>query len=459
MRKILLLLVFISSFLYSQKIKIKNNILFIEKNEVCRFEKEDNTHYKLSNLEGDLVFNLAFLSEQIETMEGTKTFKYLVFSRPKSKDKYYSDYDISGLKISFNGQKTIVRHLLEKNHFLNENSINYDKINTFFSQLQPKSTLAAEKAKEFEQAYATISDFNLAFDNNKIIRKAKPEDIYIGKYKISMKTQGKQQIPVLKVYDAKNFLTVTYEQENILFFDGNSAKYSLGVERLTPEQAKKIITRMVIYGYTLGDMQETKHQAMQNKKAKQVAIEKQYYNNIYNERATIYDNMGTKMAEGIATLEFEEMKSKQSGMTSIQNYGGVVTLQTTDSKGKKKYKDYKAKEGLRVCIESTGRCYQGIKTGGLSAPKFNEEVKVLENVGLYKSQYNYYIIKKINQQKGLIVRTKELFKGDVSDKILNNILQYLNDCPKLKEKINFSEVDLDKEEDLIHIVTTYSNCN
>ncbi|HIE45999.1 MAG TPA: hypothetical protein EYP87_07555, partial [Flavobacteriaceae bacterium] len=127
--KIIILLYIVNA--HSQKVKIKKEIVSINKKEVCKLIENKKNHYKLQSLEGKEVLDFEFESNTIETLEGDKQFDFLKFKN--NEQVYYSDYDLSGIKMSFSGKKTLVRYLIKKSQFLNKDGINYTKIEDFFS--------------------------------------------------------------------------------------------------------------------------------------------------------------------------------------------------------------------------------------------------------------------------------------------------------------------------------------
>jgi len=123
----------------------------------------------LQSLEGKEVLDFEFESNTIETLEGDKRFDFLKFKSNTDDQVYYSDYDLSGLKMSFSGKKTLVRHLIKKNQFLNKDGINNTKIEDFFSEPRPRSSKMGEKIVQYKDAYQAVEDFNLKIEGYKII--------------------------------------------------------------------------------------------------------------------------------------------------------------------------------------------------------------------------------------------------------------------------------------------------
>ena len=450
--KMLLLLCFVG--VYSQNVKVKKDKVFIEKQEVCKLVTINRNHYEIQDLSGKPIFNFQFESEMGTTLDGEEQFDFLKFMKPNDASVYYSDYDLTGLKMSFSGEKTLIRHLIKKNGFLSESSINHNKINDFFSQPRPRSKEMEEKQQLYQEAYKYVEDFNLRFNGNEILKVVEEKDTLVGTYKIRHDKSG---FTTIHIYDAKVFLTATHKAGTISLFDGNRIKFRT-FSRDENENARKVVERMIIAGYTLGDMQVVKADIRIKKHIEAVKAEKQTSVNIYEQEATVYDAEGNTI-KGELTLEFYELESQKSGISSLTNYGGVATLKTVKENGKYKYTDYKAKDGVKICLETSGKCFQGIKTIGITPPKFNEEVDVTGKLKLYKSKsFNYYVIKKEDTQRGLIVSASTLFKSNNSEKMLQDMFEYLSDCPSLKHKLIASEIDLKNEAAIKKIVTTYNSC-
>jgi len=157
--------------------------------------------------------------------------------------------------MSFSGKKTLVRHLIKKNQFLNKDGINYTKIEDFFSEPRPRSSKMGEKIAQYKDAYQAVEDFNLKIEGYKIIKKGE-KDILVGSYKIVLPKEN-TGFTKIKVFDAKGFLTGTHIGSSIRLFDGNKIKF-IAISNNNVKNAKKVIKRMIIAGYTLGDMQTKK---------------------------------------------------------------------------------------------------------------------------------------------------------------------------------------------------------
>ncbi|WP_411029104.1 hypothetical protein [Spongiimicrobium sp. 3-5] len=437
-----------------QNIKIKKGLLSIDKKEVCKVQKITKTQYNITDFEGNKILNVQLAFEDVETLQGNKQFSYLEFMKPDDNEIYYCDYDITGLKLSFSMEKTLVRHLIKKNEFLTKNGINHEEIKKFFSKSRPRSTTAEEKREEYIEAYKAVENFNLKIKGNEIV-KGGEKDTIVGSYKTL--TIENPSRTVIEVYDATGFLTATHDLGYIILFDGNKIEFN-AFAKDPASSAKKVIERIIIAGYTLGDMQTKKYDIAMEKKQEEVKLEKRNSPNIYDTLATVFD-IENKEIKGDITLEFHELESLKSNVTSLKNYGGVATLKTIKENGRDKYTDYKARDGVRICIDGTEKCYKGIKTKGLMAPKFNLEITRFENLNLYKSiTFSYYIIKKENAKNGLVISTSTLLKKDNSKKMFEELFEYLGDCPKLKDEINVLEIDLNNENHLLKIVNSYNSC-
>ncbi|OBX25790.1 hypothetical protein LX77_03836 [Gelidibacter algens] len=297
---------------------------------------------------------------------------------------------------------------------------------------------------------------------NNSIYKVGEKDTLIGTYKTE--AIPNYSATRIRVYDAQNFLTATYELGTILFFDSNKIKFSaeksslIGNAENVADNAKNVIGRMIIAGYTLGDMQAVKADIRRENHKEAVKAEMKTSVNIYKQLGTITDGEG-KEIKGEITVEFEELKSTKSGMASLDNYGGVATLKTVNEKGKFTYTDYKARNGVKFCIDATNKCYLGMRANDAFAAKFNEEIEVTDNLSLYKSHFlnNVYYFKKSDKDKALKIVTSSLLNTDTSEKMFEKIFEYLKDCPDLKSTVNTSEIDLKNETDLKAIVTAFTS--
>lgn len=441
---------------YGQNVKVKKNKVLLDKKEICQFEEVKRNVYNISDLDGKQVMQIVHVAETIMTLEGEKMFRFLKFSKPASEEIYYSDYIMKGLKFSMSGKKTLLRHLIKKNEFLNEGGINKEKLNEFFSKPQPQSSEMEEKAAAYKKAYKVVEDYKLLIDENRVFQKKESEDVAMGSYAI--KFLNNPDRTVIRIYDAKGFLTATYERGSILLFDSASIKFRT-LSRNQHDIAKMVIERMIIAGYTLGDMQAKKADIRIKNKQDAIATEKQTSNNIYKEAATVTDGDGNTI-KGEITIEFEELNASKSGMSSLKNYGGVATLKTVKKNGKFKYTDYKAKNGVKICIDATNKCFVGMKANDVFASKFNEELLVTDNLSLYKSHFlnNTYYFKKKDKKKALKIKSSSVFKKDDSAKMFEKLNEYLSDCSSFSGSINKAEIDLKKLADLKKILSAYNSC-
>lgn len=119
--------------IFGQNVKVKKDILSIDKTEVCKFSSSERNHYEIQDLEGNSIMNVEYATEDVQTLCGNEQFRYLKFTKQNSDEVYYSDFDVSTFKISLSGTKNIARQLIVNDEFLSEAGINYDKINAFFS--------------------------------------------------------------------------------------------------------------------------------------------------------------------------------------------------------------------------------------------------------------------------------------------------------------------------------------
>ncbi len=441
---------------YGQNVKVKKNKVLLDKKEICQFEEVKRNVYNISDLEGKQAIHIEHIVETRMTLEGEKMFRFLEFTKPGSDEIYYSDYILKGLKFSLSGRKTILRHLIKKNEFLNEKGINREKLDEFFSKSQPRSPEMEEKVAAYKKAYKAVEDYNLRIVKKRVFQKKESEDVAMGSYAIKY-LKNPERIEIW-IYDATGFLTATYKMGRIVLFDGESIKFRT-LSRIQNDIARMVIKRMIIAGYTLGDMQAKKLDLRIKNKQNAILVDKKSSNNIYNEPATVTDEEGNTI-KGEITIEFEELNASKSGMSSLKNYGGVATLKTVKENGKFKYRDYKAKNGVRICIDATNKCFLGMKANDAFSSKFNEEIQITDNLSLYKSHFfnNTYYFKKKDKKKALKIKSASLFIKNYSVKMFEKINAYLSDCSIFPESINQAEIDLEKLDDLKKIISVYNNC-
>jgi len=474
-----ILLLLLSATVMAQKIKIKKGKLLIDKKEVCLFEKKENRSYLVSNLDGSKEFMVTVASEKGETLEGEKQVSQVKYWRPDTEEFYYSDYDTTGLKFTFSASKFLASFLFHKKEFITKEGIDKELIQNFFSSPKPKNDVLVRLENEYQKEISKIIGFGLVVEKDRFYKVRTDEELarlnvkgnkekyrrkYLGKFLVQY--DKFDQITLLNIFDATSFSVAQYNTIHLNLFDGKSIKYIRNdLSKINFEtSARKILERLIIEGYTFGDTrgdirnQKLKEEALVKKQKKEAALKKELNEtvNIYNQQAIVYTSEG--VVEGKGNLEFSELKSiKHKGMLNLSSYGGDVVLESADPKNPYKKRFYKAKDGVRVYFKNLDEYYVGVDLMK-GKMKFNKEIEIGGPLELYFSpKYNYYILKRKDQEKGISLPVLDpLTKFNMVKKSLNRIDEYFSDKSDFLKSNTLGGSDLLSELVLKEFVRKYN---
>ncbi len=451
----------------AQKIKIKRDVVRIDKQEVCKIKKVPHQFFEICTLEGKPLFQVQReVQTAVATHEGYQSLLHIRFKKPTSDTLYYAKHNFEGLPFTLNSKKMFIRFLSKKMQFINEKGINYDKINEFFSKSRPKNDRIDNAEQAYKEAYdSIIPKMGMWIEGNRIYRikekkyRKNPKDTarYMGHFRIY--NDEKSGFYSYSVYDAKRMLTALHQHHYFQFFDGLQLNFALDPYKQPIEHIRKIIDRIMIAGYTLEDMRSTKSRIIRKIRKRKAEKAKETSDNIYNQEAIVYTLQGEKINEGLLTLEFNELLPKKSRF-NIHSIGSEAMLVTTRPDSTQQTTFYKArKDAVRIYLKATDSYYRGVRTNGLTATKFNKELMVGGALELYKSMaFGYFILKKRDEDKGLIVSKGALFKEDNTTAVVEQIAAYLEDCPNIKEKLTALALDYAKESEVKKVVELYHQC-
>lgn len=491
----------IANSLFSQlntdDIKFKKNILLINGEETLYLEK-----YKDNNED-------AFRALSFKTLSGKELFRTACFS--ESVDGYVNDLflRLDDGKITneinvenkdlnlFKYKVSLVSFLANKFQFFNEEGINEEKIELFFSkQLEREDRYAdrRQKANQKKQNYEAIKpkatetyDEALGYT---IISNVTNEPI--GYYKVVPYSSGDYKSYGIEIFDLdgiRNMTILPNTTKGSMFthidtFNGKKISLPLNGPSYTVKNptsyVDELLKEITKEGYTLGHQATEFSQYKKEKKAGEIQELKDNSVNIYSKKGYLIDEKGERY-EGEITIPFEYIEhpdDSNSGMvdTKESKAGQEVYVAYLNTKGKKKSKTFVSKKGVRFCIEETGKCYKGLgikgqgaalAAGGLSSLNFDtsffyEEIYLGKNISIYHditSSKDRYVIWSHKEKKGLEVNPSNLLanaeKTDVKNR--EKLTEYLSTCSKIKEEIQ--EIDLNSKQDLLNLVKKFDNCN
>ncbi len=360
MKKLILIsLIFIFSFpcLFAQKVKVKRGIIYVDKKEVAKIEKEKKI-YKIFDLKGKELFSAESTSK---TIAGNTVSK--LWLRLTSINGNVREIDLTDKPFTFSSQKVITRNLVVgPSAFLSASGINASLINDFFSETDTSIS------NKIDNQYAAIKERHDKEDNIAEELKLKIDrggNISLGKNivgNIIKKENGENSgFTSYTIVDLDNFVVASAN------FNGNLMSVLKGCKIKTYDKKEHIVNEV----YSSGRIEEDKlanrivkmlyangyniEEASANYQSEKKKQYKDAYNkalsssvNIVDVEGYILDKKGRKI-EGIISIPYENIKAKinpNSGMSDVSNYGGFVNVESSDGK----MKSHKARNGVIVFV-------------------------------------------------------------------------------------------------------------
>ncbi|MBS9462745.1 hypothetical protein KIM67_10005 [Flagellimonas sp. 389] len=481
-----LILLMLSMSVFTQKLKVKKDIILIDKKEVSLKLIDDNVgtevFYRLVDQNTGKI--IVSVNRKSANVGNDIRFEWLVLS--KDSIPYENEVDMEYVSFTLSNKKAIAEFLMSKlNFFDGTGKINHEAVNSFFSEKRYRASkdefdeLVAETKKN-QALFDQTSGLGIAIDpdHKEIFRgvarnlspsvqqKTRLEDMrekMIGTYRFA-------DVNTILVVDLDNYIIATITQDS---FSGEVKMASKLLtapiiyktdNRFYPTDKYKTRDFMVeavrflhLNGLELGtSAKESIDQANEEIfESAQIAYEEALANssNIYNQKGYVIDDKGTRY-EGELTLVFEDIKDPSDPMAggTIINLGGneigkKVRVAYLNKNEKVRFKSFSSKNDVRVCLfdeQGNESCYEGVKvkSNGLLATssdlsltgtgaKFMKEVYVTDNAIVFQeSPSNKYYLKVNTREKAFDFEFGGLIK---EDKKLLKLKEYLSGCDYIKD--------------------------
>jgi len=475
MKKILLICLFIPVFGFSQKIKIKKDIVSFDDNEVAVLKTPDANTYEFYYLNGDKAFTANFKGLSITSVDGEQWLEMVSTDNKKTEIPY------EVLQTSFNSSKIIIRLLAEKYKLIDNNGINKSEVETFFNtereSLSDKYLKAAASAKmDRDEREQNVGKYNpFVKDDGTILFGGSFSKNIVGYAKFNNNIYTISDLDLNSVATATEASHIsstvkvkTYTDETFSYDYGSRTMITPTFSRTF---AQLLVEELVGRGYYLG------HQAKENYKAlhaEKVKLAKERSANHYAEDGYVIDEDGKKYSGKIYAI-FEPLQldpdAKEPSlydMDAIDKYGKFISVKYKNEKGQERIKKFSAKDKVTFCVTEDGEehCYYGMKTKGNALKKLSNASNfgfdnsyfyelVHENNGhqlLIDTKEGFHVIKIKSENAGFMVDDRD------NDKLSESLADYLEACKALDNSLKAKEFDLGNPDNLIQIIDEFAAC-
>lgn len=472
----------LSGVVFSQKIQLKKDKILYNEKEVAIIKSPYRDHYEFYSLNNQKVFDLNLKGVALAGKE------FLYYLDMKSADGKTTQIPYEVLITSFKPDRIIAHQLAVQYDFFNEKGLNLAGIEQFFSvqrenladkYLQAKANSIAGESERQSKLSNIRSLYNprigsggeILINNGsypaKIIGYSKAFNCGFGSGSSCLEVTDLDGIKVASVYESRQGIK-TYVVKT---FDNHEFTYTSTRPYAASDYAfvNELIANLFIEGYTLEHQAYYKNQELQHAKVKD-AIDRSI--NLYDVPGYVVEKSGKK-TEGLITIWFEKLDTERTGQKlpadGADLFGQRVSLKTNLPGGSVRTKTYNADSGIHFCVPYNGGedCYYGLDVKG-------ELMKKLQNYGaLHGNNYYFYrLVAKENkimllqdpvELQKYVVKTDIQPKGQMldnrsSEKLALKLADYLKDCKALSESLKKENLDLKIEDNLIQIISEYSNC-
>jgi len=481
MKLLSLIAIFITSFLFAQKIQIKKDKIFFNEKESAIIESPYRDHYEIFDLNSEKSFEVDLKGVALSKEDA------LHYLELKSSDGKIAQIPYEVLVTSLKSDKIIIHLLAVKYKLFNEKGINKEELASFFNS--PKENLSDKYTQIKANSIADQQEINKKLSNIRSIYNPRigsgwevlfnngnyPEKI-VG-YIRANQCNSFSSPACVEVWDLDNikvaemYPTQEVRKYIVRTFDNNQFTYSSSRSYAASDYAffSEFLSYLILEGYTLENQAYYKNQNLQNAKISD-AINRSI--NLYDVPGYVVEKSGKK-TEGLITVWFEQLDTERIGQRLPTDradvFGQNVQLKTTLPGGGVRSKTFGADMGVYFCISADGNqeCFYGMDVKG-------ELMKKLQNYGSIHGN-NSYFYKLIHKEKGImlledpvethkyLIKTDNQPKGQMIDnrsneKLTEKLSEYLKNCEKLSEDLKNSNTDLRNEENLISIVKEYAAC-
>ncbi|WP_310555252.1 hypothetical protein [Flavobacterium sp.] len=492
MKNFLYTLVFcVSFFSFGQKIKEKKDQILFDDVAIANVEKDaTSTIFKYNSINNANGIIVTFKTFKIDA-QNSKSW-LLVTNLDASKK---TEVNFEFLSFSLNYKKAIAELLAKKYNIFTANGI--ENLDVFFDEKRPIISDEVEKLNvakvSLQKDLANVNYF--VFTPQKLIFSGTiPNDAFsskyteqqnnefmskvVGMYAISMK-QDSSPYPVLNVdisslserilaraVDRGGKMVVALTESNATFVYTPTVR----LDQNNSESVAKFVKELVEQTYMNGQKYitlmeaETLLAAKKEENKEKFAEAKKNSVNIYEKNGYAVDDKGEKL-EGKLSIDFEKIVVNNSGIVDLDGVGKMATIIAKNEKGKLRFFNYKAKEGVYFSVindDNTETIYRAVLVKiDANQPKDNSVLDLgsLSGLSLASASWKYFkeiiktekisilqdvvsksfVIKVPNQEKGfqIFIRNGKL------DKFITKLNEYLGNSVSSSdlEKIDYTNLD------------------
>lgn len=483
MKNLLFILFLCSTLVYSQKIQIKKDKVLFDDKEIAIIKNPYRDHYEYYSLHNQKIFEVDLKGVDLAKEE------YLHYLELKSPEGQTSQIPYEILVTSLKPERIITHQLAVKYQLIDPNGINKEKLDNFFNEYrenladkynQIKANSFTDEIGRQERLNNIKTKYNprlgkggeILFNNGNYPAK-------IAGYARTYECSGFSPTPCLEIWDLDNVKIAAMFPNNkgirtylVRTYDGNQFLFDINRTYASSDYVfvTELVAKLILEGYTLEHQAYYKDLELQNTKI-QNAVSRSI--NLYDVPGYLIEKNGKK-TEGFLTVWFEQLDVNRTGQRLptefADRYGQDVMLKTPLPANSMKTKTYNADSGVQFCLKNddgTDECYYGMNVKG-------ELMKKLQNIGnMYGN--NAYFYRLIKKEKGImllqdpvelhkyVIKTESQAKGQMldnrsTDKLSEKLAEYLGDCSSLSQEIKSENLDLENEDNLLQIISKYSNC-
>ncbi|MEM9362397.1 MAG: hypothetical protein AAGA43_07175 [Bacteroidota bacterium] len=465
---------------YSQKVKVKKDVILIDKQEtplrVTENKIENNTIYTFTDSgTGEVFLKVDYVLDEIN--ESNK-YEWLVLS--KEGVDFENEVDMEYVSFTLNYRKAIAEFLMKRLNFFDASGqVNKDVISDYFSEERER-----ESKEEYEQLvsqereagakFAQTSSLGIAIDPDykRIFRggipytsssvddrkrNAEVVENMIGSYRFSNPTTlVVRDLDNVKIgtitQDAFGVVTIvsqlltspiTYETRNRF---SPTDKY--GTKDFLIEAVRWLHARGVELGHSAKEAVALANAEIKAEAQEAYEEAKASSSNFYNKKGYVIDEKGMRY-EGEVTMLFDDIpdpNNPESGGTMVNlngsELGRKVKVAYVNEKDKKRIKTVSAKSGVRFCVfEDDGQetWFEGIKVKSNGLLASSDDAISIGNSALFMKEvhkegkasvFQYpatgkYYLKTNGQEKAFSFEFGQLIK---EAKKASKLKEYLGGC-------------------------------
>lgn len=468
----LILLTIVPLICFSQKIKVKKDIVSFDGVNVAKVNSKIRNNYKFTTLDGKKAFDVVFKGMSADNLEG---FQWLELTSANGKT---TEIPYEVLMTSFSVTKLVIKLLSTKYELITTKGIDMAKVDTFFAVEREKlSDKYAKAVVEAKTAAAnrekTVGRFNpFVKDDGTILFGGSTGTKIVGRVSYSQNSYYVSDLDGITVGTAKGCSTCTtveaktYTDEDFKFDYGSR---TMMTGRFSRSFAQIFVEELLGRGYQLQHEAKFQKRRLQ---AERVKVAKEQSINLYGVRGKVTDKDG-KIYDGIIYAIFEKLQinpsQQESGiydMDAIDKYGKFVSVKYKNEKNRSRIKKFSAKDNVTFCADDEGveKCFMGLKTKGNAMKKFANA----SNFG-FDNSYFYEVV---YQNKGNLILTKPGEEGThvlkfadkkegfmldnrKNEKLSEKLAKHITNCKDLSNDIKNLEFDLKNFESLKQIIDEY----